>query len=205
MPAPLAFDHPLKGIVEISQENRDLWAFCRRCHTGFGVGAVLIAHEMDYASLLISTGDGLLGEDLTEIGVPSDDIEIIRRRILSFHSIDSLRIANSTAPLQSTVIETAVSHTTGEKRRLKAALLLQRNFRGRQGKYALYLRFMARKQILDEVKRRPLQEISARVIQRIAVAYTARKRMTRTSRASARMAAARRLCFFWRKRAPLKR
>ena len=88
---PLVIYYPLERIVEIPEYNRDLRDLCRRCRTGPGVGDVLIANEIDYSSLLISMGEGLLFEDLNEIGVPSADTEKIRRMLLSYHSINSLR------------------------------------------------------------------------------------------------------------------
>ena len=103
--------------------------------------------------MLIAIGDGSLSDDLDEIGVPIIDTEKIRRMVLSYHSVDSLRFHKTDLGHPETKSEEGnplaqISCRVEGNRRLKAALFLQRNFRRQQENHSLYLRFAVRKQIL---------------------------------------------------------
>ena len=103
--------------------------------------------------MLIAIGDGSLSDDLGEIGVPIIDTEKIRRMVLSYHSVGSLRFHKTDLGHPETKYEEGnplaqISCRVEGNRRLKAALFLQRNFRRQQENYSLCLRFIARKQFL---------------------------------------------------------
>lgn len=90
--APLGNNHPLLPTVVIPSYHHDLQSFCQKCATGFGVASALMNNDMDYISLLIATGDGLLSQDLREIGIHERDTAKLRRMLFSYHPMDSIRL-----------------------------------------------------------------------------------------------------------------